>query len=351
MRRALLFGLILQALVSAPVLAAKQKSQPAALTPEIINSAQWAARDAAGKFSALVLKAEVLLSRAGFSPGVIDAHHGENLQKALRAYQQTNSLQATGELDAATWSKLSQTSSEEAVRRYAITEADVEGPFVKRIPKDYEEMAELDELGYRSARELLAEKFHMSEELLAALNKGKDFGAAGTELIVANIAPLEIEKLGSKRAGAKAGNDGSNGENGNVERVEVNKTERAVRVFNRQGALIAYYPASIGSSEKPAPSGKVEVRSIALKPTYRYDPKYEFKGQKATDPIEVSPGPNNPVGLVWIALSAESYGIHGTPEPDKISKTESHGCVRLTNWDAVALAKLVRKGTPVEFVD
>lgn len=350
MRRALLFGLIVQALIATPASAAKQKPQPA-LTPEIINSAQWAKGVAAAKLSPLLLKAQVLLSRAGFSPGVIDAQHGENLQKAVRAYQQANSLEPTGDLDQVTWAKLSQSSSEEAVRQYAITSADAERDFVKRIPKDYEEMAELDELGYRSARELLAEKFHMSEDLLAALNKGKDFGQSGAEIVVANIAPLELEKLGSKRSGATGANGSEGNAKGKAARVEVNKTERAVRVFDREGKLLAYYPASIGGTEKPAPSGKVEVRSIAHNPTYRYDPKYEFKGQKATEPVEVSPGPNNPVGLVWIALSAESYGIHGTPEPDKISKTESHGCVRLTNWDALSLAKFVRKGTPVEFVE
>ena len=350
MRGTLLIGLIVHALVSTPVLAAKQKSPTAALTPEIINSAQWATGDATKKLSPVILKAEVLLSRAGFSPGVIDAHRGENLQKSLRAYQQANSLEPTGNLDEATWSKLSQTSNEDTVRCYTIAPADVERRFVKSIPKDYEKMAELEELGYRSPRELLAEKFHMSEDLLAALNKGKDFDESGTEIIVANVTPLEIEKLGSKRASTK-GDNTRNSDRSLAERVEVNKSERAVRVFDREGKVIAYYPASIGSTEKPAPSGKVEVRSVALNPTYRYDPKYEFKGQKATEPVEVSPGPNNPVGLVWIALSAESYGIHGTPEPDKISKTESHGCVRLTNWDALALAKFVKKGTPVEFVE
>jgi lipoprotein-anchoring transpeptidase ErfK/SrfK len=115
--------------------------------------------------------------------------------------------------------------------------------------------------------------------------------------------------------------------------------------------LTAFYPDSIGSDDKPAPSGAFEVRSVARNPTYRYNPKYAFKGQKTNKPVEISPGPNNPVGLVWIALSAPSYGIHGTPDPDKVSKTESHGCIRLTNWDALALAKLVRKGTRVQFLD
>src|SRR5262249_8899496 len=130
----------------------------------------------------------------------------------------------------------------------------------------------------------------------------------------------------------------------------VDKSEGAVRVLGSGGALIAYYPATIGSAEKPAPSGTLQVRSVSYDPTYRYDPHFQFKGQHATEPVTVAPGPNNPVGLVWIALSAKSYGIHGTPDPEKISKTASHGCVRLTNWDALALAQLVHKGTPVDFV-
>jgi lipoprotein-anchoring transpeptidase ErfK/SrfK len=126
----------------------------------------------------------------------------------------------------------------------------------------------------------------------------------------------------------KGAGDDSDGHD--VTRVEVNKQERSVRVYGSKGALIAFYPASIGSAEKPAPSGTFEVRRVAFDPTYRSDPKYAFKGQKAKQPIEVSPGPNNLVGLVWIGLSAESYGLHGTPEPEKVSKTESHGSIRLT---------------------
>jgi lipoprotein-anchoring transpeptidase ErfK/SrfK len=133
--------------------------------------------------------------------------------------------------------------------------------------------------------------------------------------------------------------------------VVVDKSERSVRVLGSGGSLVAYYPATIGSAEKPAPSGSFEVRGVSYDPTYRYDPRYQFKGQHAREPVTVAPGPNNPVGLVWIALSAKNYGIHGTPDPDKISKTASHGCIRLTNWDAIALAQLVRKGTPVDFIN
>ena len=196
----------------------------------------------------------------------------------------------------------------------------------------------------------------MSEQLLSALNKGKTFDREGMEIVIANVPEMEFANGAAHSAkrlrnaadiSTKAAMDASR----RAERVEVKKSERSVRVIGADGKLIAFYPASIGSTEKPAPSGKFVVRSVDLNPIYHYNPKYAFKGQKATEPVAVPPGPNNPVGLVWIDLSAESYGIHGTPQPQNVSKTESHGCVRLTNWDALALAKLVHKGTPVEFID
>src|SRR5262249_43537136 len=111
-----------------------------------------------------------------------------------------------------------------------------------------------------------------------------------------------------------------------------------------------FYPATVGSTEKPAPSGRLKVTGIAHNPTYRYNPDYAFKGVQAREPFTIEPGPNNPVGLVWIGLSAEGYGIHGTPDPSKISKAESHGCIRLTNWDALQLAAALARGTPVDFI-
>ena len=131
--------------------------------------------------------------------------------------------------------------------------------------------------------------------------------------------------------------------------VVVDKRQKAVLAYDAEKRLIGFYPASIGSADKPAPSGTLQVRSVARDPEYTYNPKYQFKGQTAERPVKVAPGPNNPVGIVWIGLSAEGYGIHGTPEPEKVGKTQSHGCVRLTNWDALALARLVKKGTPVQF--
>jgi lipoprotein-anchoring transpeptidase ErfK/SrfK len=133
-------------------------------------------------------------------------------------------------------------------------------------------------------------------------------------------------------------------------RVVVNKQNRSVQVFSADNRLLAFFPASIGSAEKPAPSGTLVVRRVDYDPTYTYDPAYHFKEQKIQRKATVRPGPNNPVGVVWIALSEKGYGIHGTPDPDAVGKTQSHGCIRLTNWDALTLARLVKKGTPVDFI-
>jgi lipoprotein-anchoring transpeptidase ErfK/SrfK len=319
------------------------------LTADAINAAEWSQPRKKG-LNPTVLKAQVLLGRAGFSPGVIDARGGENFRKAVAAFQRRHELAVSGTLDQATWGKLTATSSEPVMTDYEIKPADVKGPFVERIPREFEKMAELERLSYRSPREALAEKFHMSEDLLKALNPRRSSDEAGTTILVANVA-RDPDRRGRKDAntGSTPEEHGTGG--AKAARIEVNKTERSVQVLAADGSLIAYYPASVGSKEKPAPTGMFEVRAIAQNPTYRYNPDYAFKGQKTKEPVEIAPGPNNPVGLVWIALTLEGYGIHGTPDPDKVSKTYSNGCVRLTNWDALALAKMARKGMPVEFVE
>jgi lipoprotein-anchoring transpeptidase ErfK/SrfK len=358
MRAVVLSCFVVLTLAAGPAIAANRSRGGDALAADSINGAQWSGstRPEPRGLSAVVLKAQVQLSRAGFSSGVIDARVGANYRKALKAFQQARGLPTSGRLDGATWQELAAVSADDIVSETTITEKDVRGPFLKSIPKDFERMADLESLAYRSSRELLAETFHMSEDLISALNKGVDFGRAQTRILVANVARAgAIETTGSTDRPKHAGKNGpgqstKNARKGDV-RVLVNKSERSLSVYSDEGRLIAYYPVSVGSSEKPAPSGAFEVSAVAENPTYRYNPAYGFKGQKATRPVVVPPGPNNPVGVVWIALSAESYGIHGTPEPEKIGKSESHGCIRLTNWDALALAKLVKKGTPVEFVE
>jgi lipoprotein-anchoring transpeptidase ErfK/SrfK len=211
-----------------------------------------------------------------------------------------------------------------------LTEDDVKGPFVKKLPSKLEQMQDLDQLGYASPREAIAEKFHMSERLLQTLNPGKRFDRAGETIVVANV---KNEAPGEK-----------------VSKVEIDKSRKMLRAFGKDGRLLAVFPASIGSKEKPAPDGRYKITSVTRNPTYRYNPDYHFKGVKSRKPFTIKPGPNNPVGSVWINLSLTGYGIHGTPEPGKISKTESHGCIRLTNWDANTLASMVEKGAVVSFL-
>jgi lipoprotein-anchoring transpeptidase ErfK/SrfK len=279
----------------------------------------------------LLIKAQVLLDRARFSPGEIDGRPGGNFDKALAAFKVAQGLPNDSKLDAATWTKLAATSSEPIIQQYTITEGDEKGPFIKKRPAKMEEMKDLPSMGYTDQTEELAEKFHISEALLKALNPGKSFDKAGTVILVPNVAT----KLPEEK----------------VTKIVVDKLAKTVMAYSKSGQLLAFYPASIGSEEKPAPSGTFKVTDIERNPTYRYDPKFKFKGVSSKKPFEIKPGPNNPVGLVWIGLSAPSYGIHGTPDASRVSKSYSHGCVRLTNWDALQLAGMVTKGAQVDFVD
>ena len=273
-----------------------------------------------------LIKAQILLDRARFSPGEIDGKFGDNFKKALMAFAAAQGFNSKGELTDEIWQKLRATSPEPVLTKYTISNRDVGGPFVHSIPTKLEKMKDLPVLAYTTPREKIAEKFHMSQELLSALNPKQKFDTANETIIVANI----VENGAPERAA----------------RVEVDKNAQVLKLFGRDQQLLATYPATVGSTEKPAPSGRLKVTGISRNPTYRYNPKYEFNGVRATEPFTIKPGPNSPVGLVWIGLSAEGYGIHGTPDPSKVSKTGSHGCIRLTNWDALRVAAAVATRRP-----
>ena len=321
---------LLAILVLAAAFAVSSAAIAGGLSLDDVNKAEFT-KPSAKNSRAVNVKAQVLLDRLRFSSGTIDGRRGDNFANALRAFQLQSGLNASGELDAATWKKLTE-SADPALIEYTISAADTKGPFAGEIPESYEKKAELKRLDYTGPQELLAERFHMDEELLRDLNRGRSFDRPGTVIAVANV---NVKPVALRAKAVK---------------LEVDKTRKSVRVL-ADGRLIAAYPASIGSDDKPAPSGKLKIVRVARGPSYSYNPEFKFRGVKADRELKIAAGPNNPVGVVWISLNEKTYGIHGTAEPAKVGKVDSHGCVRMTNWDALALAGLVRKGTVVEFIE
>jgi len=282
-----------------------------------------------GDASEDVARIQVLLDRAGLSPGVIDGRMGDNVNKALSAYRDKMG-QGLRTYDPQSIEQALEETGGPAFADYTIQPTDAAGPFVASVPEDYSEKAKLDRLGYTSVTEMLAERFHMDENYLKALNPQANFNRPGTVIKIVNAGePVK----------------------GEVVRIVADKAKKQVRAFDSSGRLVVAYPATIGSSDTPSPSGTHTVERIAFDPGYTYNPKLNFKQGNNDQVLSIPPGPNGPVGSIWIALSKPTYGIHGTPEPSKIGKTESHGCVRLTNWDATELAKLVKPGVTVEFAE
>lgn len=279
-----------------------------------------------GSRSPEMLAVQILLDRSNHSPGVIDGVMGGNTRRAIEAYQRANGMPVTGTVTDSLLSKLTQ-GNRDLLQRYTITQEDVAGPF-RPVPSGFAEKAKIDKPVYESPAEALAEKFHMAESFLKVLNPGADFGSPGTEILVVNAGRDELPT--------------------SVSRIEVDKAANELRAYSEAGELVATYPTTVGSSIHPSPNTKLEVVAIAPDPTYHFDP--EDRSWGPDHQFTIAAGPNNPVGLVWIDLSRDGYGIHGTPDPKLIGKTSSHGCVRLTNWDAIQLSKAVSKGTTVEFV-
>ena len=313
---------------------------------------------AAGQKLVQSLAIQVALDRAGFSPGAIDGSIGSGTKKALAAYRKVNG----GEPPAG-----------EAVTGYEITQADIAGPYEPSIPAELPDQGKLPALSYKDVVEALAERFHTTPALLKKLNPTAKF-AAGEQIAVPNVEPLQMpadgktqaepapkEKPAAKPQAQKPGatqkpaaTPEATGTTGASSAkpdavITVSKSESALTLTDASGKVLMYAPVTIGSGRDPLPLGEWKVNGITMNPPFRYNPDLFWDADPSHTKTLIKPGPNNPVGLVWIDLSKEHYGIHGTPEPSTVGKTNSHGCVRLTNWDAVKLAGLVKPGTKVVF--
>jgi lipoprotein-anchoring transpeptidase ErfK/SrfK len=282
------------------------------------------------------LSFQVLLDRLGFSPGEIDGRPGDNFTHAIAALQQTRQLPTTTKPDCETWHALGGDTMEPALTTYMLTEDDVKGPFQERIPDELMAQAKLPALGYRSPLELIAERFHASPALVQQLNHHAAL-AAGREIRVPNVPPFDAND--KPRIVADPG----------TITIEVSREESALRAVKSDGSLALFAPVTTGSEHDPLPPGTWKVTGLLWHPVFHYNPQLFWDAKTNDARATIKSGPNNPVGVAWISLDLEHYGLHGTPEPGRVGHAESHGCVRLTNWDVVRVASLVTRGTPVVF--
>ncbi len=297
------------------------------LSPAVINNPATHETVGPDSVGSAVVRAQILLDRAHFSPAEISGRYDANLRIAIYGFQSAHKLPKTGVVNSATW-QLLDLDMDRVLIEYELRPEDVKGPF-QRTPEKISQMAKLKWLSYESVEQELGEMFHISPELLVALNPGVNFRKAGQKIFVPHV---------QKDAGMLM-----------AHQIILSKANRSVTVFSALGHVIAQYPATMGSEEDPYPPGEWTVAGVQFTPSFFYNPERFWNGTTLGAQAEIQPGPKNPAGSVWIGVSKLHYGIHGTPEPGKIGQAEKKGCIRLTNWDAMELSGLVRKGTPLTF--
>jgi len=270
---------------------------------------------------------QVALERMHFSCGFIDGDQGMRTQRMLRAFQQSRNLPMTGLLDPATRAAIGEPG--EPFLNYTVTQADIDSIMPK--PATWRDKAKATRLGYNEIWELLAEKFHCTRAYLRQLNRDVKQPVAGSDIVGPKVYPAAPYPHAAS--------------------LRVNLGETSIEALDASGRVIAFFPCSIAKDKNKRPNGRLVVKSVVPDPDYTFDPAL-FKDAAAeehiTHKMTLPPGPRNPVGTAWVGLSLPGYGMHGTPEPENISRTQSHGCFRLANWNANKVLRMVRVGTPVE---
>jgi lipoprotein-anchoring transpeptidase ErfK/SrfK len=319
---------------------AKRQAKPAGTTGQAKpagTTGKTADKPSSAPVVSETLAVQVMLDRSGFSPGEIDGRPGPNFQRALSAFQRANGLGEVADLDDATWKQMIDVSGvQQPVTYYEVTAEDVAGPFVEKIPAELPDQAKLPQLGYTSALERLAEKFHSSPALLKALNPKATFSSAGERLSVPNVEVIDIAAKEPKTAAAGAV-------------LVVRKATSALTIEDASGRVLLHAPVTVGSEHDPLPIGTWKVNGVQRMPKFHYNPALFWDADPGHAKATIPAGPNNPVGVAWIDISKPHYGIHGTPEPSRVGHTESHGCIRLTNWDVARVAQWVKPGMKVVF--